>query len=41
VRNTVHLLAPDGSVAGPHDGSKADVAHSIWDAVARFRASST
>jgi phosphopantothenoylcysteine decarboxylase/phosphopantothenate--cysteine ligase len=40
-RNTVHLLAPDGSVEGPYEGSKADVAHSIWDRVVGIRARST
>jgi len=33
----VHLLTPDGTVAGPHAGSKAEVAHAIWDRVAEIR----
>jgi phosphopantothenoylcysteine decarboxylase / phosphopantothenate---cysteine ligase len=37
----VHLLAPDGTVAGPIRGSKADVAHAIWDHVAGLRSAST
>lgn len=31
--NTVHILSADGSVAGPHSGSKADVAHAVWDRI--------
>jgi phosphopantothenoylcysteine decarboxylase/phosphopantothenate--cysteine ligase len=36
--NVVHLLAPDGSVTGPLAGSKAEIAHRIWDRVAELRA---
>jgi phosphopantothenoylcysteine decarboxylase/phosphopantothenate--cysteine ligase len=36
--NAVHLLAPDGSVSGPHVGSKAEVAHAVWDRVVALRA---
>jgi phosphopantothenoylcysteine decarboxylase/phosphopantothenate--cysteine ligase len=32
--NEVHLLTPDGAVDGPHSGSKAEVAHAVWDRVA-------
>ena len=35
--NDVHLLAQDGSVTGPISGSKAQVAHAVWDAVVRLR----
>ena len=36
--NAVHLLTPDGAVAGPHSGSKSAVAHAVWDRVAALRA---
>ena len=36
-RNAVHLLTPDGAVEGPYRGSKAEVAHAIWDGVATLR----
>ena len=35
---TVMLLTPDGAVTGPHAGSKATVAHAIWDEVVGLRA---
>ncbi|HYN55687.1 MAG TPA: bifunctional phosphopantothenoylcysteine decarboxylase/phosphopantothenate--cysteine ligase CoaBC [Motilibacterales bacterium] len=35
--NSVHLLTPDGEVAGPHAGTKAEVAHAVWDRVADLR----
>ncbi len=38
--NEVHLLAPDGAVDGPYSGAKAEVAHAVWDRVARLRAGS-
>ena len=31
--NAVLLLTPDGAVEGPHTGSKAEVAHAVWDKV--------
>jgi phosphopantothenoylcysteine decarboxylase/phosphopantothenate--cysteine ligase len=31
--NVVHLLTPDGAVDGPHAGTKAQVAHAVWDRV--------
>jgi len=34
--NEVHLLTPDGSVDGPHRGSKSEVAHAVWDRVHRL-----
>ncbi len=34
---SVRLLTRDGSVAGPHVGSKAQVAHAVWDGVAGVR----
>jgi phosphopantothenoylcysteine decarboxylase / phosphopantothenate---cysteine ligase len=34
--NTVHLLTPDGAVAGPHSGTKSDVAHAVWDRVVQI-----
>ncbi len=37
--NLVHLLTPDGSVDGPHAGTKAEVAHAVWDRVVGLRAS--
>jgi len=39
--NVVHLLTPDGGVTGPLSGSKAEVAHAVWDRVVGLRASST
>ncbi len=36
--NAVHLLTPDGAVDGPHAGTKAEVAHAVWDRVAGLRA---
>jgi len=36
--NEVHLLTPDGAVDGPHAGSKAVVAHAVWDRVSGLRA---
>jgi phosphopantothenoylcysteine decarboxylase/phosphopantothenate--cysteine ligase len=36
--NRIHLLTPDGAVAGPHAGSKAHAAHAIWDHVVGIRA---
>jgi phosphopantothenoylcysteine decarboxylase/phosphopantothenate--cysteine ligase len=33
----VLLLTPDGETAGPHTGSKAQVAHAIWDRVVGIR----
>ncbi len=38
--NEVHLLTPDGAVDGPHSGSKAEVAHAVWDRVVGLRADS-
>jgi phosphopantothenoylcysteine decarboxylase/phosphopantothenate--cysteine ligase len=35
--NRVLLLSPDGTVEGPHVGSKPAVAHAIWDRVAGLR----
>jgi hypothetical protein len=37
----VHLLTPDGVVAGPIAGAKAEVAHAVWDRVAGLRAATT
>ena len=37
--NAVLLLTPDGSVEGPHTGSKAAVAHAVWDKVVGLSAS--
>ncbi|MCU0282333.1 MAG: bifunctional phosphopantothenoylcysteine decarboxylase/phosphopantothenate--cysteine ligase CoaBC [Candidatus Nanopelagicales bacterium] len=37
----VHLLTPDGAVAGPIAGAKAEVAHAVWDRVAGLRAATT
>jgi phosphopantothenoylcysteine decarboxylase/phosphopantothenate--cysteine ligase len=38
--NEVHLLTPDGVVDGPHPGTKAEVAHAVWDRVVGLRAHS-
>ena len=38
--NAVHLLTPDGATDGPHAGSKAEVAHAVWDRVVGLRANS-
>ncbi len=35
--NVVSLLTPDGAVAGPYAGSKAKVAHAVWDRVVQLR----
>ena len=29
--NEIMLLNPDGTLEGPHAGTKADVAHAVWD----------
>ena len=39
--NAVQLLTPDGTVVGPITGSKAAVAHAVWDRVVGLRRSST
>jgi phosphopantothenoylcysteine decarboxylase/phosphopantothenate--cysteine ligase len=36
--NEVHLLTADGAVDGPHPGTKAQVAHAVWDRVVGLRA---
>ena len=36
--NAVQLLTPDGAVEGPHAGTKAEVAHAVWDRVVGLRA---
>lgn len=36
--NEVHLLTPDGTVQGPHVGTKSEVAHAVWDRVTVLRA---
>jgi phosphopantothenoylcysteine decarboxylase / phosphopantothenate---cysteine ligase len=38
--NAVHLLTPDGAVHGPIAGTKAEVAHAVWDRVVGLRAGS-
>ncbi len=38
--NEVHLLTPDGAVDGPYAGTKAEVAHAVWDRVVGIRANS-
>ncbi|HSO02921.1 MAG TPA: phosphopantothenoylcysteine decarboxylase, partial [Candidatus Limnocylindrales bacterium] len=38
--NEVHLLTPDGAVDGPYAGTKAEVAHAVWDRVVGMRANS-
>ncbi len=37
----VHLLTPGGAVEGPHAGTKADVAHAVWDRVVGLRSRAT
>jgi phosphopantothenoylcysteine decarboxylase/phosphopantothenate--cysteine ligase len=38
--NEIHLLTPDGAVDGPFSGSKAEVAHAVWDRVSKLRSDS-
>ena len=39
--NEIMLLNPDGTLEGPHAGTKAQVAHAVWDRVADLRAITT
>ncbi len=39
--NEIMVLNPDGTLAGPHAGTKAEVAHAVWDRVADLRARTT
>ena len=39
--NEIMLLNPDGTLEGPHAGTKAEAAHAVWDRVAGLRAATT